>query len=280
MNSLLRLPKQLARRYAYAPVIAKFDRRSDEHADPAGSGIVDGYLRSSIDEMLDSDGLTEKLKRSELRRLPEDGSRVLLDWNVPSFVWEAVLSSDRLKETVQKYIGSRVRLDDLYLKNVLDGLSVGSGGWHDDNVGYRLKVFMVFDTEGSPSGTLIIPSKRPRIYKVNLKDEFNRFARSTTQEQRKGEVLVGYTPGDCLVFDTNIPHRGDYVGEPGVRYCIIAEFIDRDKANGIYRHAPCGPGQGSRRIRVPDLQDIDLSSHPLIDDSLLHKVDDGWEYGY
>jgi hypothetical protein len=280
MKSLLRLPKRLARRYAYVPIISAIDRLSDENAEPDASGIVDGFMKTTIDEFLECPGLTERLQQSELRRLPEDGSRILLDWDVPAFVWQAVLTSKRLQEAVRNYIGPNVRLDDLYLKNVLDGLAVGSGGWHDDNVGYRLKVFMVFDTEGSPAGTVIIPSKRPRIYEVRLKDELNRLTRSTTQEHRDGEVLVNYTPGDCLIFDTNIPHRGDYTGGPGVRYCLIAEFIDRDKANRIYHHAPCGPGQGSRRILIPGIPEIKLEDQPLIDESLLSLTADGHEYGH
>ncbi len=279
MKKFLQLPRKVAQRYASAPVIAKIDGESDRTADVLGSGIRGGFLRSKIDEVLESPGMTETLKSSELRRLPSDGKRVLIDWNVPAFVWEAILGSSTLRNMVQKYIGPNVRLDDLYLKNVLDGLSVGSGGWHDDNVGYRLKVFMVFDTEGTPSGTVIIPHDRPRIYQVNLRDELKRFTASTTQEERNGEVHVDYEPGDCLVFDTNIPHRGDYSGGTGVRYCLIAEFIDRNKANLIRKSAPCGPGQGNRRIQIPELN-IDPSDHPLMDAALLEKTQSGWDYGY
>lgn len=280
MKAWLRLPKRLARRYAYVPIISEHDRESDELQEYEESGINDGFMKTTIDEFLETPGLTDRLRESHLRRLPEDGSRILLDWNVPEFVWQAVLTSKRLQETVQRYIGPDVRLDDLYLKNVMDGLAVGSGGWHDDNVGYRLKVFMVFDTEGSPSGTVIVPSSRPRIYKVQLRDEINRFVRSPTQEHREGEVLVDYKPGDCLVFDTNIPHRGDYTGGPGVRYCLMAEFIDRKKANRIHKHAPCGPGQGVHSIMIPDIVGVDPTTHPLIDASLLRPSQGGFEYGY
>ena len=280
VKSLLKIPKALARRYAYVPTIAKIDRWSDLNASPDASGIKEGFMKSKIDEFLDAPGLTEKLRQSEMRRLPEGDKKVLLDWDVPALVWEAVLGSPTLLNAVENYIGSNVRLDDLYLKNVFDGLSVGSGGWHDDNVGYRLKVFMVFDTEGEPSGTVIVPTKRPKVYKVQLRDEINRLTKGTTTEHRSSELLVDYTPGDCLIFDTNIPHRGDYGGVPGVRYCLIAEFIDRNKADRIHKHAPCGPGQGARRIKIPKGLSQDINTHQLIDAKLLHTTDTGFDYGY
>ena len=139
---------------------------------------------------------------------------------------------------------------------------------------------MVFDTEGEPSGTVIVPTKRPKVYKVQLRDEINRLTKGTTTEHRSSELLVDYTPGDCLIFDTNIPHRGDYGGGPGVRYCLIAEFIDRNKADRIHKHAPCGPGQGARRIKIPKGLSQDINTHQLIDAKLLHTTDTGFDYGY
>jgi hypothetical protein len=91
---------------------------------------------------------------------------------------------------------------------------------------------------------------------------------------------LAYEPGDCLIFDTNIPHRGDCHSGTGTRYCLTAEFIDRDKADCLRGLAPCGPGQSSQRIRIPALAGIDVANHPLIDASILAADGEGWLYGH
>ena len=68
------------------------------------------------------------------------GKQIDIGSNLRAYVEE------KLANIVSKYLGPNVRLDDLYLKTVRDGLSSASESWHDDNVGYRLKLFMVFDT--------------------------------------------------------------------------------------------------------------------------------------
>jgi len=136
----------------------------------------------------------------------------------------------------------------------MDGLSSGSEGWHDDNVGFRLKVFMVFDTEGQPSGTVVVPTARPQLYAVRVVDEFSRFLFTPKMDARDGALRVGYERGDYLVFDTNLPHRGDYSSGGGV---AIAKFIDRAKADAIVGRAPCGPGQGRKQLVIPALDGVD-----------------------
>lgn len=237
-------------------------------------------LRTRIDSFLDRPGLTDRMIKSELRVRPDDAKRVYFNWDLPAFLYEAILGSETLKASLTNYLGPRLRLDDIYVKSVMDGLNNSSEGWHDDNVGYRVKVFMVFDTEGTPSGTVVVPTERPHLYQVRTWDEISRFLFKPKSDDREGAVRVGYAPGDCLVFDTNIPHRGDYHSGSGVRYCVIAEFIDRDKANALRGLAPCGPGQAQRRIRIPALNGIDLANHPMIDASILAADGDGWLYGY
>ena len=115
---------------------------------------------------------------------------------------------------------------------------------------------------------------------VRLVDELMRIAGRSKMDDRPEAVRVGYQRGDCLVFDTNIPHRGDYSSGEGIRFCVIAEFIDRDKADGLRGQAPCGPGQARQRIRIPVLDGIEVAAHPLIDPTLLERGSEGFQYGY
>lgn len=279
MKALFKLPKNLSRRYRMARLIEGFDRKADSLANPKASGMSGGVNKSTIDEVLECPGLAERMRNSELRRLPADGDRAYFSWDLPGFLWDALLSSETLQKMVIDYLGPNARLDDLYVKTVLDGYESASEGWHDDNVGYRIKVFMVFDTEGHPSRTVVVPADRPNIYQVRLIDELARMVKKPKMDNRPTQQIVNYKAGDCLTFDTNIPHRGDYSADQGIRYCVIAEFIDRNKADALRGRAPCGPGQGRYNIKIPHL-DLDVSKHPLIDNRLLKATSLGFEYGY
>ena len=280
IKSVLKLPKSLSRRYRMARLIERFDRKADSLANPQASGMPGGMHKSTIDEVLESPGLAERMKNSELRQLPTDGKRAYFSWDLPGFLWNALLGSDTLHKMVTNYLGPDARIDDLYVKTVLDGYDSTSEGWHDDNVGYRIKVFMGFDTEGHPSGTVVVPTDRPNIYQVRLADELARMVKKPKMDSRPNQQLVSYNAGDCLTFDTNIPHRGDYSAGQGIRYCVIAEFIDRNKADALRGRAPCGPGQGRHKISIPADTGIDLQNHPLIDPKLLQMDGSAAHYGY
>ncbi len=280
LRKAIKTLKLLGRRKRCLGPIHRFDRRSDQTGDVAASGLRGGMLKTTVDAFLDNPGLNDRMIHSELRVQPDEAKRVYFNWNLPAFLWEAILGSETLKASMTAYLGPRLRLDDLYVKSVTDGLNNSSEGWHDDNVGYRVKVFMVFDTEGTPSGTVVVPTERPHLYQVRIRDEISRFLFKPKTDEREGAVRVGYKPGDCLAFDTNIPHRGDYHSGTGIRFCVIAEFIDRDKADALRGLAPCGPGQSQHRIRIPALTGIDVANHPLIDASILSADGDGWLYGY
>lgn len=280
LKEITRLPKNLSRRYRMARVISDHDTNADRHANFERGLMKNGMYKSTIDALLETPGLAEQMRNSPLRQLPPEGKRAYFSWDIPDFLWRAVLSSNTLTQMVIDYLGPDARIDDFYVKTVLDGYDSASEGWHDDNVGYRIKVFMVFDAEGNPSGTVVIPTERPSIYQVKLADELARFVKKPKMDHRNGEVLVNYAAGDCLAFDTNIPHRGHYHAGQGIRYCVIAEFIDRNKANALKGRAPCGPGQGRHKLTIPASVGIDLTTHPLIDARLLTQTETGYSYGY
>lgn len=279
-HHMLKKLNLLRKRYVSAKKIGFFDEKVDSLYDASKCSLPSGYLTGKIDDLLGVEQLSKTMAASSLRTQPNSANKILLSWDVPAFVWGALLNSKKLESAVRGYLGPAVRLDDLYIKTVMDGLQSVSEGWHDDNVGYRLKLFMVFDIDGEPAGTVLIPRTRPSVYSVNLKDELKRMNGSLPTENRSKEIKIGYSAGDFLLFDTNLQHRGDYSTGTGTRYCVIAEFIDRRKGNELRGRAPCGPGQSRRRLTIPKLEKIDLASHNLIDKTLLRETDNGFSYGY
>jgi hypothetical protein len=279
-KQIVRFPSRLSKRLSLARRIRELDAKADQHR-LGGLGLMNnGWCKTTIDDLLESPGITLRMKSSALRQEPEAGRQIYWSWSIPEFVWEAVLSSKKLQKLAQDYLGLGVRLDDLYLKTVKDGLQSGAEGWHDDNVGYRLKVFMVFDVEGKPSDTLIIPRERPNPYRVKIKEEVTRMLGAPDKAHRGEEVRLAYVAGDCLVFDTNLLHRGDYTSSDGVRYCLVAEFIDREKADELRKYCPCGPGQSEFRITIPIADASLLQNNALPDKKLLSCRDEKYSYGY
>ena len=272
--------KFMLRRYKYSKIIEKFDVISDENYVAANDTMKDGYINATIDDLLENENFSAQLRNSSLRRPPDAGKNVYFSWDLPEFVWETVLSSKKLERVVKNYLGQNARLDDMYVKSVKDGLSSVSEGWHDDNVGYRLKLFMVFDVEKIPSGTVLIPRQRPNMYRVRFWDEISRSLKLKHTDKRIEEKRIDYQSGDCLLFDTNLPHRGDYSTNEGTRYCLIAEFIDRDKANALKGKAPCNPGQGQFKLGIPKNVLPMIERSDLIDKNLVSVSEDIINYGH
>ena len=271
--------KFMLRRYKNSKIIEKFDAISDENYVSANDTMKNGYINATIDDLLKNDNFSAQLRNSSLRRTPDGGKNVYFSWDLPEFVWETVLSSKKLERVVKNYLGHNARLDDMYIKSVKDGLSSVSEGWHDDNVGYRLKLFMVFDAEKIPSGTVLIPRKRPNMYRVRFWDEISRSMKLKHTDERVEEIRIDYKAGDCLLFDTNLPHRGDYSTTEGTRYCLIAEFIDRNKANALKGKAPCNPGQGKFKLSIPKDVLPMIEKSDLIDKDLVSVAEDTINYG-
>ena len=270
----------MLRRYKYAKIIGKFDAITDANYVAVSDEMRDGYIKASIDDLLENENFSAQLRNSTLRRPPDDGKNVYFTWDLPEFVWETVLSSKKLERVVKSYLGHNARLDDMYIKSVKDGLSSLSEGWHDDNVGYRLKLFMVFDVEKIPSGTVLIPRNRPNLYRVRFWDEILRSIKLKHTDKRVEEIRIDYQAGDCLLFDTNLSHRGDYSTTEGTRYCLIAEFIDRNKANALKGKAPCNPGQGKFKIQIPKKMLPIIENSSLIDNTLVSVSEEFINYGH
>ncbi len=187
---------------------------------------------------------------------------------------------ETLRPRITGYLGPAARLDDLMLfwfdpskaeaKNI-------SGGWHDDNVGHRLKLYICLRGDGS-TPTAYIPGTHRAPYRYKW-SEFGRFAGVQDVSSRPGEVFIRYRTGDVALFDTNGLHRGYYEEPAGERIVLVAEFIDRHKSNLIAGRAPCAP-QSSRLGKLvfqPGALEA-LQATGLVDEELLSRAGDAATY--
>lgn len=185
------------------------------------------------------------------------------------------------KATIIDYLGENVRVDDIYhfefhpSKAKKESIS---GGWHDDNCGHRLKMFICLKGDGR-TPTMIAPNSHKSQYKFRLA-EFFRFMGDADISPKDGEVALKYFSGDVAIFDTNALHRGYYEENCGERHIILVEFMDRYKSNRISGFAPCGPGSSpSGSVYIDDDALLNLLQTELMDLSLLAK-DDATRHSY
>lgn len=279
MKKLLKSLMLTVLRFRHSITVRRYDSAGERVAVPDTELYCSGFRVDDIDSLLSVDGLTKKMQASDLRRSPDSSTNSYTSWVVPLFLWEALLNSEHLREIVAGYLGPNARLDDLYVKTVRSGVDSISEGWHTDGVGYRLKMFMVFDTDGVPSSTLVVPQRRPNLYSISVTDEFARFYKGRSTAAKPNAKKIDYKPGTVLLLDTNTLHRGDYSSDLGTRYCVVCEFIDRAKANEIRGFSPCGPRQARGKLEIPLTYDA-LKAHSLIDVDLLEPAGQACLYGY
>jgi len=106
-----------------------------------------------------------------------------------------------------------------------------SGEWHHDNVGHRLKIFIVLENESEQNGTEFIP--------FTHRTRWTTFSgRMDAPSQRP--CFEVQRPGDVLLFDTNALHRGVY--SPKGRTILQVEFTHILKSFLV-------PGQCGRYFR-------------------------------
>ncbi len=256
----------IVKRYYFALKIRYWDRISD-NSFSANILSEKGFEIFDINELFDD----PKALRTSLAEIEKKSGTIGLDmsWDLPPIFWNQILKSKILVNKIRNYLGETARLDDAYLKTIKNGLSSVSEGWHNDNVGYRLKLFIVFDAEGHAAPTLVIPAKRPNIYKFRLiQDTLRLLLGRSDVTNKKEQITINYQPGTCLLFDTNLEHRGGYSEGNGVRHCVIIEFICRKKASKVSGFAPCGPKQGKGQIIIQASGDL-VRHSDLIDPEIL-----------
>lgn len=201
--------------------------------------------------------------------------------DISALIMKKIIESENIQKIVTSYLGSDARLDDMYFwfKQGTPTAKSLSEGWHDDNVGHRLKFFICLDAGLNSSRTCFMTGTNKKLYKFNLVAEFKRFFISKDNEGSFGKDgfcdEVSYKKDTIVVLDTNGLHRGNYLNLPDARNCIIVEFANRFKSNAISGKAPCGPGQSPNGKILISTNDDELFKFPLIDQSILRKSDTG-----
>lgn len=195
--------------------------------------------------------------------------------DIPEEAMSVILQAPMLVRVVHSYLGAGARLDDIYLwsKDFEQQQTFDlSEGWHSDNVGNRIKVFVCIEASTDAPSTLVADRTHNRQYRIGL-EEFGRFfGRIGTLANPDKVVEIKYGRNTVSIFDTNAFHRGSYAARKARRVCLILEFVDREKSDLLSGACPCGPGQSpdGRVTFAKSLRD-QLWSHELVDRSLLRE---------
>jgi hypothetical protein len=154
-----------------------------------------------------SQGRRYRLQRAEIRELVRK------------------LSPYRIEALLDDYLGPWWSAD--YAAIWRSPRQSSSGEWHHDNVGHRVKLFVVLANESQENGT-----------------EFVRYTHTTRWRSFTGRLpapeqvglFVPQRRADVLIFDTNVVHRGRYSGSE--RVILQIEFSSILKSLFPFGH--CG----------------------------------------
>lgn len=225
--------------------------------------------------------ITEKVSKTTLNSFKWDKNGNYRSNEIPSNIIKILLESKKLESLVTDYFGYDVRLDDMYFKCSNGNCTSISEGWHTDNVGLRLKVFICVGSGNDNPSTFIIPSSHLNKFKANFLEDFKRLTtKKQNPKKKKDELKISYENDTIVIFDTNLMHRGDYEKHSGYRNTIVLEFMNRHKSNLLAKNNPCGPGQSfDKKIVFSKVLKSVLKKSILIDKEILFSNSDGdFEY--
>lgn len=268
------------RKKASESVIRKIDKQAPIQTISDSNELhLNGWLKGSAGELIGRDFINQCINITNNIEDNFDQYGTSMSRKVPLELLETLLTSPKLSKLIKGYLGHDARLDDIYFWKKNEERSKKfdlSEGWHTDNVGHRLKLFICIDATESSPYTQVLSGNHLTLYKAPLGD-WRRFLGVVGKEPTGNIISLKYSSGTIALFDTNMLHRGVYKGLSGYRHCLVVEFIDRNKSNKLSGKCPCGPGQ-SRSGKVyftnltPTTVDV-LQDLPLIDQKLL-KIED------
>lgn len=190
---------------------------------------------------------------------------------------EAIL---HFREVILDYIGIDARIDDICLFDFDPSHAIQksiSGGWHDDNCGHRIKMYICLKGDGR-TPTVLVPGSHRRKYRFRI-EEIYRFMDKIDISKKNDEVSLRYCGGDVAIFDTNSIHRGTYEEPASQRTVIVVEFINRRKSNKISGRAPCGPGSSPSGVVEFEIDAYqELLRTQMLDPDLLRLDGDMYTY--
>ncbi len=264
-------------------VIRAFDARTTfREVAPFERLARQGWVQTDS-KALFSQSIATLAKASEMNWLPEpDLMGNALTRKLSETTLRAILSSSSLSDLVRCYLGDGARLDDLYLWKKDFGKQQRfdiSEGWHTDNVGNRLKLFVGIEEPADAPSTMLVEGSHDSPYRVVISEFTRYFGKVGSPRPIDSVVEIRYQPDSVAIFDTNALHRGQYQATRASRTCLIIEFIDREKGNQLSGTCPCGPGQSPQgQLDFPVSLWAELQEHPLIDKALLRRTETGLSY--
>jgi hypothetical protein len=102
--------------------------------------------------------------------------------------------------------------------------------------------------------------------------DFYRFDGVEDFSEKCDQTLLRYYTGDCMLFDTNVRHRGVYDREHNSRCVIQFEFADRRKSDRLRNSGPIGPGNsGTPRFLIKEQIARAFQNQLLLDAALLRE---------
>ncbi len=282
MNKLKLFFKTIYFRIVTTFIVRKYDSKSPIYLNECISDdlVNYGYLSTNSNELFgfSISDLCEKYNLSDFQ-FNKDG--LYFTRNIPDEIISRIISSEKLKNIVFNYLGSNARIDDFYIKNQAPNSNSISEGWHTDNVGYRLKMFISYKADINSPKTIVMSNTHKKLFKFPLYETLVRLSsfyninvfnifKDKFKEDHSNIISLSYF-NDCInMFDTNANHRGDYAEYTSPRNCIVFEFIDGNKSNKLSKYAPCGPGQSpNKEINFSFSLEEELFKSDLIDKNIL-----------
>jgi hypothetical protein len=163
----------------------------------------------------DVDYYLQKLSRAARYRLSRPEIRELLQ----------KLTQYKVRGLLNEYLGPLWSAD--YATIWRSSRQSTSGEWHHDNVGNRVKLFVILGNESEENGTeFIVHTNRTR---------WRSFTGRLPAPDRSGSFLR-QRRGDVLIFDTNSVHRGRYTAQE--RIILQLEFSNIFKSFVVF--GQCG----------------------------------------
>jgi hypothetical protein len=144
------------------------------------------------------------------------------------------LCNANILNLVKNYLGDYCRLDKITLDITGNNEIRVADTFHYDIVGHRIKVYIYLEDTRQPT-TIIPKTHKNTHYQYNLK-----YSRVQVDNSIYMKEVIG-DAGDCLIFDTNMLHKGVYKKQFGGRVALVLEYCDARKSTSISAVSPCGP---------------------------------------
>jgi hypothetical protein len=185
---------------------------------------------------------------------------------------------EELNLLCKKYIGDDCKLQnaELMMVDKISNSSQGSGLFHHDTIGHRLKIYFNFDIEKNDRPTYYAEKSHFYTWPENH-SKVSRFNEEFVKKNFNIVPLKKDTDDEIIIFDSNGLHRGHYEKSNSSRYSLVLEYASKKKFEDL---KPLGNfPMGSKPQRISKKVNI---SKTLLDKDYIknsNNANDYVEYG-